>query len=87
MVADIHRTLLKGGVFLYPPTKKAPKGKLRLMYEGNPMALLVERAGGKATDTTTAILDVVPTRLHQRVAVVLGSAEEVDEVGRLSAAG
>jgi fructose-1,6-bisphosphatase I len=81
MVADVHRILLKGGVFLYPPTKKAPNGKLRLMYEANPMAMLMEQAGGKALAAPGhRILDVQPTDIHQRVPVVMGSAEEVDHV-------
>jgi fructose-1,6-bisphosphatase I len=83
MVADVHRILLKGGVFMYPPTKKALNGKLRLMYEANPMAMLIEQAGGKALATPDQrILDVQPTDIHQRVPVVLGSAEEVDHVVR-----
>ena len=81
MVADVHRILLKGGVFMYPPTKKAPKGKLRLMYEANPMAFLMEQAGGKALAAPEKrILDVQPTDIHQRVPVILGSADEVDHV-------
>jgi fructose-1,6-bisphosphatase I len=81
MVADVHRILLKGGVFMYPPTKKAPNGKLRLMYEANPMAMLMEQAGGKALAAPgQRILDVQPTDIHQRVPVVLGSADEVDHV-------
>lgn len=81
MVADVHRTLLKGGVFLYPPTQKAPSGKLRLMYEANPMSMLVEQAGGSAfAAKDTRILDVEPEALHQRTPVLLGSAEEVDRV-------
>jgi len=82
MVADVHRILTRGGVFLYPWDKREPDrpGKLRLLYEGNPMALLTERAGGKATDGTTRMLDIQPTKLHQRVPVVLGSASEVDTV-------
>lgn len=81
MVADIHRTLLKGGVFLYPPTTRAPAGKLRLMYEANPMSMLIEQAGGLAsTGEGGRILDVVPTELHQRVPVVIGSAREVENV-------
>jgi fructose-1,6-bisphosphatase I len=81
MVADVHRILLKGGVFMYPPTKKAPNGKLRLMYEANPMAMLVEQAGGKALAAPgSRILEVRPTDIHQRTAVVLGSAGEVDHV-------
>jgi fructose-1,6-bisphosphatase I len=81
MVADVHRILIQGGVFLYPPTKKAPKGKLRLMYEANPMAMLVEQAGGKALAAPgQRIMDVVPTEIHQRTCVILGSTDEVDLV-------
>jgi fructose-1,6-bisphosphatase I len=76
-----YQRYLKGGVFMYPPTKKAPNGKLRLMYEANPMALLMEQAGGKALATPgQRILDVQPTDIHQRVPVILGSADEVDHV-------
>ncbi len=83
MVADVHRILLKGGVFMYPPTKKAPNGKLRLMYEANPMSFLIEQAGGKAMATPEQrILDVKPSNIHQRVPVVLGSPDEVDHVIR-----
>ncbi|HEY9234005.1 MULTISPECIES: class 1 fructose-bisphosphatase [Phenylobacterium] len=80
MVADVHRILMRGGVFLYPWDAREPDraGKLRLLYEGNPMSLLIERAGGKATNVEQPILDVKVTGLHQRVAVVLGSAEEVE---------
>ncbi len=78
MVVDVHRVLIKGGVFLYPPTAKAPQGKLRLMYEANPMAMLIEQAGGRASTGERPILDVQPDELHQRVPVILGSAEEVD---------
>lgn len=80
MVADVHRTLLHGGVFLYPPTKKAPDGKLRLMYEANPMAMILEQAGGKAFAGKQRLLDIVPSKLHQRTSVVMGSADEVDAV-------
>jgi len=81
MVADVHRILIQGGVFMYPPTKKAPKGKLRLMYEANPMAMLVEQAGGKAlAGPGERILEVKPTEIHQRTTVILGSTEEVDQV-------
>ena len=83
MVADVHRTLLKGGVFLYPPTKKNPEGKLRLMYEANPIAMLMEQAGGKGmTAAGTRILDIQPTSVHQRTSVILGSSEEVDAVAK-----
>ena len=88
MVADVHRTLLKGGVFLYPPTKKNPDGKLRLMYEANPMAMLIEQAGGRALspplqgNAQRRILDIQPPRIHQRCSVVMGSANEVEHVAK-----
>jgi len=87
MVADVHRIMQRGGVFMYPWDKREPDkpGKLRLMYEANPMALLVEQAGGSATDGTQRILDIVPTRLHQRVSVMLGSRNEVELLIRLHA--
>ena len=87
MVADVHRILTRGGVFLYPWDKREPAkpGKLRLMYEANPMAWLAEQAGGAATDGCQRILDIVPTQLHQRVSVVLGSRNEVDRVTRYHA--
>ena len=78
MVADVHRTLLKGGVFIYPPTNDNPEGKLRLMYEANPMAMIVEQAGGKATALGNRILDIHPKGLHERTSVVLGSTDQVD---------
>lgn len=81
MVADLHRILLKGGVFMYPPTAKAPAGKLRLMYEANPMAMLIEQAGGKALVAPgERVLDVVPSGIHQRTPLVIGSPAEVDHV-------
>ena len=80
MVADVHRTLLKGGVFIYPATEDHPSGKLRLMYEANPMSYVIERAGGKASTGTERILDVIPSALHQRIPVILGSSTEVDRV-------
>ncbi|HTQ36268.1 MAG TPA: class 1 fructose-bisphosphatase [Steroidobacteraceae bacterium] len=81
MVADVHRILIQGGVFMYPPTQKAPQGKLRLMYEANPMAFLVEQAGGKALAAPgRRILEVPPAQIHQRTTVILGSGAEVDEV-------
>ncbi|WP_454763396.1 class 1 fructose-bisphosphatase [Cupriavidus campinensis] len=84
MVADVHRILTRGGVFMYPWDKREPgkPGKLRLMYEANPMAFLVEQAGGAATNGEERILDVQPTQLHQRVSVILGSKNEVDRVTR-----
>ena len=80
MVADVHRVLLKGGIFMYPPTGKAPAGKLRLMYEANPMAMIIEQAGGVATTGQENILDVMPTDLHQRVPVVLGSRDNIADL-------
>lgn len=82
MVGDVHRILCRGGLFTYPfDTKYANKaGKLRLMYEANPMSLLIERAGGGATDAVNRILDIEPTDIHQRVPVVLGSKNEVNYV-------
>lgn len=82
MVADVHRTLLQGGVFLYPPTKKSPVGKLRLLYEVNPMSMVIEQAGGKALAGTQRVLEVQPTALHQRIACCMGSPDEVDQVLR-----
>lgn len=78
MVADFHRNLLKGGIFIYPATVSSPKGKLRLMYECNPMAFLQEQAGGKAIGDNIRILDIVPEELHQRTAVYIGSTDLVD---------
>lgn len=82
MVAEVHRILIRGGIFTYPQDNRNPDkpGKLRLMYEANPMSLLVEQAQGTATNTRQNILDIQPEGLHQRVAVVLGSKEEVDYV-------
>ncbi|MBI0068550.1 MULTISPECIES: class 1 fructose-bisphosphatase [unclassified Snodgrassella] len=82
MVAEVHRILIRGGIFTYPQDNRNPDkpGKLRLMYEANPMSLLIEQAQGTATNTRQNILDIQPEGLHQRVAVVLGSKEEVDYV-------
>jgi fructose-1,6-bisphosphatase I len=77
MVADVHRVLLQGGIFLYPPTAKAPKGKLRLMYEANPMSMILEQAGGVGSTGSGRILDIEPESLHARVPVILGSREDV----------
>ncbi|GLQ55208.1 class 1 fructose-bisphosphatase [Devosia nitrariae] len=84
MVADIHRILMRGGIFLYPLDSEtlAKGGRLRLLYEANPMALLVEAAGGKATTGLGRILEVMPANIHQRVPVILGSAEEVERIER-----
>jgi len=82
MVADVHRTICYGGVFMYPGNTAAPNGKLRLLYECNPMAYIVEQAGGKAVTGRgeERILDVVPASLHQRCPVYLGSADDIDEI-------
>ena len=84
MVADVHRILTRGGIFMYPRDARASgrKGKLRLMYEANPMSFLVEQAGGRAIDGTGRILDIQPDALHQRVGVILGSREEVERLQR-----
>jgi fructose-1,6-bisphosphatase I len=76
-VADFHRNLLKGGIFIYPPTKKAPNGKLRLVYEVNPLAYLIEQAGGRATDGKRRVLEIKPETLHQRCPLFIGSANMV----------
>ena len=80
MVADMHRTLIKGGIFMYPADKSNPNGKLRLQYECNPMAFIVEAAGGKAVSGTDNILDIVPSELHQRVPIYIGSKNMVNKV-------
>ncbi|BFY98402.1 hypothetical protein BsWGS_01442 [Bradybaena similaris] len=80
MVADVHRTICYGGIFMYPATSEAPKGKLRLMYEGNPMAYIVEQAGGLAIDGKQRILDIVPKDIHERCAVFMGSKDDVQDV-------
>ena len=89
MVADVHRILTRGGVFMYPWDKREPEkaGKLRLMYEANPMAWLVEQAGGAATNARQRILDLQPAKLHERVSVVLGSRNEVERVTAYHQAG
>jgi fructose-1,6-bisphosphatase I len=80
MVADVFRVISRGGIFMYPRDSKNKDGRLRLMYEANPMALIVEQAGGAATDGSTRILDLQPKALHQRCAVILGSKNEVERV-------
>ncbi|WP_214225281.1 class 1 fructose-bisphosphatase [Pedobacter sp. B4-66] len=77
MVADIHRNLIKGGIYIYPTTARSPKGKLRLLYECNPMAFIVEQAGGVASDGFNRILEIEPTELHQRTAIFIGSEHMV----------
>jgi fructose-1,6-bisphosphatase I len=80
MVADLHRNLIKGGIFMYPGTKKMPGGKLRLMYECNPFAFIVEVAGGKATDGKNRILNIQPTELHQRAPLFIGSKSMMEDL-------
>ncbi len=79
MVADLHRILLEGGIFLYPGTKSKPQGKLRLMYEANPVSFLIERAGGKSIDGKNRIMDIEPNHIHQRTPLIFGTVEDVDE--------
>ncbi len=79
MVADLHRTLIKGGIFIYPADKSNPKGKLRLQYECNPMTFIVEAAGGKGSDGSGNILDIVPTQLHERTPIFIGSKNMVNK--------
>ncbi len=82
MVADVHRTLVKGGVFLYPPTAKHAGGKLRLLYEANPMSFLVEQAGGMSVSGTKRTMEIQPKELHERTPLVMGSSGEVEHVLR-----
>ncbi len=87
MVADVNRILIRGGIFMYPADRRDPSrpGRLRLLYEANPMAFIVEQAGGAATTGKMRILDVKPQHLHERVAVFLGSKNEVERVTRYHA--
>jgi fructose-1,6-bisphosphatase I len=80
MVSDVHRNLIRGGIFLYPGTKDKPKGKLRLLYECNPLAYMIEIAGGKATDGTQRILEKVPGELHERTPFFIGSLKMMEEL-------
>ena len=80
LIADFHRNLLKGGIYMYPPTDKAPNGKLRLLYECNPMSFLVEQAGGKSHTGKQRVMEVDPTDFHQRVPIFIGSSTMVDQV-------
>jgi len=79
LVADFHRNLLKGGIFLYPADAKNKNGKLRLLYEASPLAFIVEQANGKGSDGSLPILDIVPEKVHQRVPLIIGSKDDVDE--------
>lgn len=83
LVADFHRTLLKGGIFMYPGDKKSPQGKLRYAFEAAPLAMIVENAGGKATDGKQRILDIRPTDIHQRVPLYIGSSDDLDRAHTL----
>ena len=87
LVADVHRTLLQGGIFMYPADSQSPRGKLRLMYEAAPIAMIVEQAGGRASDGGSDIMDIEPESLHQRTPVYLGSTEFVDLAERYLAEG
>ena len=80
LVADFHRNLISGGIFLYPAEIGRPQGKLRLCYEASPLALIVEQAGGAATDGFNRILDLTPAKLHQRTPLVIGSKSDVEFV-------
>ena len=80
LVADFHRNLIKGGIYFYPTTPAAPKGRLRLLYECNPLAFVIEQAGGLATDGTQRILSISPTELHQRVGFIVGSKQMVEKL-------
>ena len=86
MVGDIHRNLIKGGIYMYPTTSSSPQGKLRLLYECNPMAFIIEQAGGRASDGYRRILDIEPHTLHQRVPIFIGSEQMVRKVESLIAA-
>lgn len=86
LVADFHRNLIKGGIYIYPSTQKAPNGKLRLMYECNPLAMVAEQAGGKATIGTKRVMEVQPTELHQRIPFFVGSKKMVEKVEEIYAA-
>jgi fructose-1,6-bisphosphatase I len=83
LVADFHRNLLKGGIYIYPPTKKDPEGKLRLMYECNALAFLAEQAGGAATDGEGRIMSIRPANLHQRTPLFIGSKNMVALAGNI----
>jgi fructose-1,6-bisphosphatase I len=83
LVADFHRTLLKGGIFLYPPTLKQAKGKLRLLYEANPLAFIAEQAGGMALSGTGRVLDIVPEGIHQRTPFMVGSRTEMEALAEV----
>jgi fructose-1,6-bisphosphatase I len=83
MVSDVHRTLLYGGIFMYPADKKSKNGKLRILYEGNPMSMICEQAGGLATTGRQRVLDVVPTSIHERTPIFLGCKRDVEQIIRI----
>lgn len=83
MVADVHRTLIYGGIFMYPADKKNKNGKLRILYECFPMSFVMEHAGGKSTTGTARVLDLVPKGIHERCSIIMGSTEDVEEVEKL----
>jgi len=82
MVADVHRTLLYGGIFMYPSDKNSPNGKLRVLYEVFPMSYIMERAGGKSSTGWSRILSSTPKKIHERMPIILGSPDDVDDVER-----
>ena len=85
LVADFHRNLLTGGIFMYPEDAKSPNGKLRLLYEASPLAFIAEQAGGAASNGRVPILEIEPTELHQRTPLVIGSMDDVELVHRILA--
>jgi len=85
-VSDLHRNMIKGGIYLYPSTSKSPNGKLRLLYECNPMAFIAEQAKGRASDGFNRILDIQPTALHERVPFICGSSKMVEKAEEFMAA-
>ena len=87
LVADFHRNLIKGGIYMYPSTANAPKGKLRLMYECSPLAFIIEQAGGRAISEEKRILDIVPKSLHERVPLFIGSKHMIDKLEELIKSG
>ena len=85
LVADFHRNLLKGGIYIYPNTDAAPNGRLRLLYECSPLAWIIEEAGGKASDGKNRLLDIIPNNIHQRVPLFIGSIEMMEKAEKFMA--
>jgi len=83
MVADVHRTLIYGGIFMYPKDTKSPGGKLRVLYECFPMSYIIEHAGGKSSTGTKRVLEIVPSKIHERCPIIIGSKEDVEDVEKL----